>query len=124
MAFDFIRTLLGVKRKPATRIVETMIEPILDQMVEPIIQEKLEITEKSWRREEEEIVVEKPTPKRYSKKQLMEMTKKEIVELSQSALNVKNDGRVKKEELIEEFMLDQRNYHKKLKKSAKSPQKT
>ena len=51
-------------------------------------------------------------PKRYTKKQLMEMTKKEIVKLSLSALNVKNDGRVRKEELIEEFMLDQRNYFK------------
>ena len=75
MAFDFIKTLLGVKRKPATRIVETMIEPVLEQMVEPVIQEKLEITEKNWNNKETPEVKETPkvaNPKRYTKKQLME----------------------------------------------------
>ena len=111
MAFDFIKTLLGVKRKPATRIVETMIEPVLEQMVEPVIQEKLEITEKNWNSKEVK-PAQASKPKRYTKKQLMEMTKKEINELSMSALNVKIDGRVRKEVLVEEFMLAQRIYHK------------
>ena len=39
MAFDFIKTLLGVK--PVTKIIETI--------VEPIIQESLKITEKNWK---------------------------------------------------------------------------
>ena len=109
MAFDFIKTLLGVKRKPASRIVETMIEPVLNEMIEPVIQETLKITEKKWKSKETPVEIK---PKRYTKKQLMEMTKKEINELSLSALSVKLDGRVRKEVLVEEFMNVQRDFHK------------
>ena len=99
MAFDFIKSLLGVK--PATKIVETI--------VEPVIQETLKITEKNWKSKEKPATKD---TKRYTKKQLNEMSKKQINELSKSALNVKLDGRRKKETLVEDFMLAQRIYHK------------
>ena len=99
MAFDFIKTLLGVK--PVTKIIETI--------VEPIIKESLKITEKNWKSKEKPAAKD---TKRYTRKQLNEMSKKQINELSKSALNVKLDGRVKKETLVEEFMLAQRIYHK------------
>jgi 5,10-methylene-tetrahydrofolate dehydrogenase/methenyl tetrahydrofolate cyclohydrolase len=107
--FDFIKALFGVKTMPSPKTVKT-VQEVAEKLVEPVIQETLKITEGNLRSKE---VAPVPKPKRYTKKQLTEMTKKEVDELGLELFNIKLDRRVQKQILIQEFMDTQRDFHKK-----------
>jgi len=107
--FDFIKALFGLKTMPSPKTVKT-VQEVAEKMVEPVIQETLKITEGNWKSKEAEPA---PKPKRYTKKQLTEMTKKEVDELGLELFNVKLDRRVQKQILIQEFINVQRDFHKK-----------
>ena len=109
--FDFIKALFGLKTMPSPTTVRT-VQEVAEKMVEPVIQETLKITEKNWKNKEVE-TAPAPKPKRYTKKQLMEMTKKEVDELGLELFNVKLDRRVQKQVLIQNFINTQREFHKK-----------
>ena len=109
--FDFIKALFGLKTMPSPTTVRT-VQEVAEKMVEPVIQETLKITEKNWKSTEVE-TAPAPKPKRYTKKQLMEMTKKEVDELGLELFNVKLDRRVQKQVLIQNFINTQREFHKK-----------
>jgi len=109
--FDFIKALFGIKTMPSPKTVKT-VQEVAEKMVEPVIQETLKITEGNWKSKEAE-PEPAPKPKRYTKKQLTEMTKKEVDELGLELFNVKLDRRVQKQILIQEFMNVQRDFHKK-----------
>ena len=107
--FDFIKALFGLKTMPSPKTVKT-VQEVAEKMVEPVIQETLKITEGNWKSKEAEPA---PKPKRYTKKQLTEMTKKEVDELGLELFNVKLDRRVQKQVLIQNFINTQREFHKK-----------
>ena len=109
--FDFIKALFGINTMPSPKTVKT-VQEVAEKMVEPVIQETLKITEGNWKSKEAE-PEPAPKPKRYTKKQLTEMTKKEVDELGLELFNVKLDRRVQKQILIQEFMNVQRDFHKK-----------
>ena len=109
--FDFIKALFSVKTMPSPKTVKT-VQEVAEKMVEPVIQETLKITEGNWKSKEAE-PEPAPKPKRYTKKQLTEMTKKEVDELGLELFNVKLDRRVQKQILIQEFMNVQKEFHKK-----------
>ena len=115
--FDFIKALFGLKTMPSPKTVKT-VQEVAEKMVEPVIQETLKITEKNWKNKEVETApapapAPAPKPKRYTKKQLTEMTKKEVDELGLELFNVKLDRRVQKQVLIQNFINTQREFHKK-----------
>ena len=113
--FDFIKALFGLKTMPSPTTVRT-VQEVAEKMVEPVIQETLKITEKNWKNKEVETApapAPAPKPKRYTKKQLTEMTKKEVDELGLELFNVKLDRRVQKQVLIQNFINTQREFHKK-----------
>jgi hypothetical protein len=115
--FDFIKALFGVKTMPSPKTVKT-VQEVAEKLVEPVIQETLKITERNWQGKEVEpapapALTPIPKPKRYTKKQLTEMTKKEVDELGLELFNVKLDRRVQKQILIQEFINVQREFHKK-----------
>jgi len=107
--FDFIKALFGIKKMPSPKAVKT-VQEVAEKMVEPVIQETIKITEENWKSKEAEPATK---PKRYTKKQLTEMTKKEVDELALEIFDVKLDRRVQKQILIQEFMNVQRDFHKK-----------
>jgi hypothetical protein len=107
--FDFIKALFGIKTMPSPTTVKT-VQEVAEKMVEPVIQETLKITERNWKSKE---VDPAPKPKRYTKKQLTEMTKKQVDELGLELFNVKLDRRVQKQVLIQSFINAQREFHKK-----------
>ena len=109
--FDFIKALFGINKMPSPTTVKT-VQEVAEKMVEPVIQETLKITEGNWKSKEVE-PAPAPKPKRYTKKQLTEMTKKEVDELGLELFNVKLDRRVQKQILIQEFMNVQKEFHKK-----------
>jgi len=109
--FDFIKALFGIKTMPSPKTVKT-VQEVAEKMVEPVIQETLKITEGNWKSKEAE-PEPAPKPKRYTKKQLTEMTKKEVDELGLELFNVKLDRRVQKQVLIQAFINVQREFHKK-----------
>ena len=109
--FDFIKALFGIKTMPSPKTVKT-VQEVADKMVEPVIQETIKITEENWKSKEAE-PAPATKPKRYTKKQLMEMTKKEVDELALEVLDVKLDRRVQKQVLIQNFMNAQKEFHKK-----------
>ena len=113
--FDFIKALFGLKTMPSPKTVKT-VQEVAEKMVEPVIQETLKITEGNWKSKEVETApapAPAPKPKRYTKKQLTEMTKKEVDELGLELFNVKLDRRVQKQVLIQSFIDAQREFHKK-----------
>ena len=111
--FDFIKALFGTKKMPSPTTVKT-VQEVAEKLVEPVIQETLKITEGNWKSKEvEPAPAPAPKPKRYTKKQLTEMTKKEVDELGLELFNVKLDRRVQKQILIQEFINVQRDFHKK-----------
>ena len=113
--FDFIKALFGLKTMPSPTTVRT-VQEVAEKMVEPVIQETLKITEKNWKNKEVETApapAPAPKPKRYTKKQLTEMTKKQVDELGLELFNVKLDRRVQKQILIQEFINVQREFYKK-----------
>ena len=111
--FDFIKALFGLKTMPSPTTVRT-VQEVAEKMVEPVIQETLKITEKNWKNKEVETApAPAPKTKRYTKKQLTEMTKKEVDELGLELFNVKLDRRVQKQVLIQNFINTQREFHKK-----------
>jgi len=109
--FDFIKALFGIKKMPSPKAVKT-VQEVAEKMVEPVIQETIKITEENWKSKEAE-PAPATKPKRYTKKQLMEMTKKEVDELALEIFDVKLDRRVQKQVLIQNFMNTQRDFHKK-----------
>ena len=109
--FDFIKALFGIKTMPSPKTVKT-VQDVAEKMVEPVIQETIKITEENWKSKEAE-PAPATKPKRYTKKQLMEMTKKEVDELALEVLDVKLDRRVQKQVLIQNFMNAQKEFHKK-----------
>ena len=109
--FDFIKALFGIKKMPSPKAVKT-VQEVAEKMVEPVIQETIKITEENWKSKEAE-PAPATKPKRYTKKQLMEMTKKEVDELALEVLDVKLDRRVQKQVLIQNFMNAQKEFHKK-----------
>lgn len=109
--FDFIKALFGIKTMPSPKTVKT-VQEVAEKMVEPVIQETIKITEENWKSKEAE-PAPATKPKRYTKKQLMEMTKKEVDELALEVLDVKLDRRVQKQVLIQNFMNAQKEFHKK-----------
>ena len=109
--FDFIKALFGIKTMPSPKTVKT-VQEVAEKMVEPVIQETIKITEENWKTKEAE-PAPATKPKRYTKKQLMEMTKKEVDELALEVLDVKLDRRVQKQVLIQNFMNAQKEFHKK-----------
>ena len=108
---DFIKALFGIKTMPSPKTVKT-VQEVAEKMVEPVIQETIKITEENWKSKEAE-PAPATKPKRYTKKQLMEMTKKEVDELALEVLDVKLDRRVQKQVLIQNFMNAQKEFHKK-----------
>jgi|SaaInlV_165m_DNA_2_1040747.scaffolds.fasta_scaffold00019_70 hypothetical protein len=113
--FDFIKALFGIKTMPSPKTVKT-VQEVAEKMVEPVIQETLKITEGNWKSKEvapAPAPAPAPKPKRYTKKQLTEMTKKEVDELGLELFNVKLDRRVQKQVLIQAFINVQRDFHKK-----------
>ena len=108
--FDFIKALFGIKTMPSPKTVKT-VQEVAEKMVEPVIQETIKITEENWKSKEAE-PAPATKPKRYTKKQLMEMTKKEVDELALEVLDVKLDRRVQKQVLIQNFMNAQKEFHK------------
>jgi hypothetical protein len=109
--FDFIKALFGIKTMPSPTTVKT-VQEVAEKMVEPVIQETLKITERNWKSKEVD-PAPIPKPKRYTKKQLTEMTKKQVDELGLELFNVKLDRRVQKQVLIQSFINAQREFHKK-----------
>ena len=109
--FDFIKALFGIKTMPSPKTVKT-VQEVAEKMVAPVIQETIKITEENWKSKEAE-PAPATKPKRYTKKQLMEMTKKEVDELALEVLDVKLDRRVQKQVLIQNFMNAQKEFHKK-----------
>ena len=109
--FDFIKALFGIKTMPSPKTVKT-VQEVAEKMVEPVIQETIKITEENWKSKEAE-PAPATKPKRYTKKQLMEMTKKEVDELALEVLDVKLDRRVQKQVLIQNLMNAQKQFHKK-----------
>ena len=109
--FDFIKALFGIKTMPSPKTVKT-VQEVAEKMVEPVIQETIKITEENWKSKEAE-PAPATKPKRYTKKQLMEMTKKEVDELALEVLDVKLDRRVQKQVIIQNFMNAQKEVHKK-----------
>ena len=109
--FDFIKALFGIKTMPSPKTVKT-VQEVAEKMVEPVIQETIKITEENWKSKEAE-PAPATKPKRYTKKQLMEMTKKEVDELALEVLDVKLDRRVQKQVLIQNFMNAQKEFHNK-----------
>ena len=109
--FDFIKALFGIKTMPSPKTVKT-VQEVAEKMVEPVIQETIKITEENWKSKEAE-PAPATKPKRYTKKQLMEMTKKEVDELALEVFDVKLDRRVQKQVLIQNFMNAQKEFHKK-----------
>ena len=115
--FDFIKALFGTKKMPSPTTVKT-VQEVAEKMVEPVIQETLKITEENLKSKEVKPTpapapAPAPAPKRYTKKQLTEMTKKEVHELGLELFNVKLERRVQKQVLIQEFINVQREFHKK-----------
>jgi len=109
--FDFIKALFGIKKMPSPKAVKT-VQEVAEKMVEPVIQETIKITEENWKSKEVE-PTPPPKPKRYTKKQLTEMTKKQVDELALEIFEVKLDRRVQKQILIQAFMNAQKEFHKK-----------
>ena len=109
--FDFIKALFGIKTMPSPKTVKT-VQEVAEKMVEPVIQETIKITEENWNSKEVE-PTPPPKPKRYTKKQLTEMTKKQVDELALEIFDVKLDRRVQKQILIQSFMNAQKEFHKK-----------
>jgi hypothetical protein len=109
--FDFIKALFGIKTMPSPKTVKT-VQEVAEKMVEPVIQETIKMTEENWNSKETE-PAPAPKPKRYTKKQLMEMTKKEVDELALEIFDVKLDRRVQKQVLIQNFINTQKEFHKK-----------
>lgn len=97
--FEFIKSLFGIEtsKKPG---------PVFEEPVKPAVKPAPEPKAKPKAAKETK-------KKRYTKKQLNEMTKKQIDNLALELFDVKLDGRRQKQILIQEFMDAQRSHNKK-----------